>query len=62
MTGNQLAQSMVLAVLPIMLASKLLPEQEERNAKELQELQQQHGTSGISQRAGHVQVTCYAGR
>ena len=50
-----------------MLATKLLPDQEERNAKELQELlqqelQHQHGMSGISQQAAYVQVNLFAGQ
>lgn len=39
-----------------MLASKLLPEQEEQNTHQLQSLQQQQGLSGSKQQAAHVQV------
>lgn len=42
-------------VLPIMLASKLLPEQEEQHTHQLQALQQQLGDAGTRQQAAYVQ-------
>ena len=45
-----------LAVLPIMLASKLLPEQDEQQTKQLQDLQQLQGPSASRQQAAYVQV------
>jgi len=44
------------AVLPIMLASKLLPEQDEQQTKQLQDLQQMQATSAGRQQAAYVQV------
>lgn len=42
-------------VLPIMLASKLLPEQDEQQTKQLQDLQQLQGPSASRQQAAFVQ-------
>ena len=42
-----------------MLASKLLPEQEERNAQQLQDLLQEAQSQSVSQQAAHVQVALF---
>lgn len=43
-----------------MLASKLLPEQEEQQNQQLQDLQQQQGLSGGRQQAAYVQVRIHS--
>ena len=43
-------------VLPIMLASKLLPEQEEQQLQQLSDLHCEQGPTGGRQQTGYVQV------
>ena len=48
---------MLPAVVPIMLSSKLLPEQQLQHAEQLQDLQRTHGPLGSKAQSGHVQAS-----